>query len=96
VDLGEDIMEDLYQWLYDNYVLPELQETAEEYDTILSKFAERVSLTQTDRLRLIDLVTGMRLEWGTNAFVLGIRFGMELKSPRVQSKEPDWLLRFLP
>jgi len=89
-------MEDLYQWLYDYYALPELRDAAEEHDTVLFAFAERVSLTRKERLRLLDLVTAIRMDWGTEAFALGVRFGMELKSPRVQSREPDWLLSFLP
>jgi len=89
-------MEDLYQWLYDYYALPELQDTAAEHNAVLSAFAERVPLTRLQRLRLTDMVTGMRMEWGTEAFALGIRFGMDLKSPRVQSRKPGWLLDFLP
>ncbi len=89
-------MEDLYQWLYDYYALPELRDIAGEHDTVLFAFAERASLTRIERLRLLDMVSGMRLEWGVEAFALGVRFGMELKSPRVQSRDPDWLLRFLP
>ncbi len=89
-------MDDLYQWLFDHYALPELRDTAEEHDDALSAFAERAALTRIQRLRLIDMVSNMRLEWGPEAFALGVRFGLGLHVPRARSREPGWLMDFLP
>lgn len=89
-------MSTIYEWLYDRYALPKLRDIAEDHDTALTAFAGRVALSQKERLRLHDMVSNMRLEWGAEAFALGVRFGLRLNTPRTRSREPGWLMDFLP
>lgn len=37
-----------------------------------------------------------RLDWGTEAFTLGVRFGLDLAVPRALQLDGDGLLQFLP
>ena len=38
----------------------------------------------------------IRLDWGTEAFTLGVRFGLDLAVPRALQLDGDGLLQFLP
>ena len=89
-------MSNIYEWLFNHYALPKLRSFESSYNDALSAFAERASLTQKERLRLHDMDSNIRLEWGTEIFALGIRFGMRLNGSRPQRREPDWLMDFLP
>ena len=89
-------MSNIYEWLFDHYALPKLKGIEREHNDAVSAFAERVSLTKKERLRLHDMVSNMRLEWGVEVFALGVRFGLRLNQPRGQRREPGWLLNFLP
>lgn len=88
--------DDLYEWLYETYALPKIQDICDGQDDALVKFAQRVSLTQKQRLRLTDMAANMRVQCGTEAFALGVRFGMELAAPRSPDTDCSWLLHFLP
>lgn len=89
-------MSDLYQWLYDHYALPELEDLMEGQDGILAEYAARASLTKRQRRCLVDMAENMRLQWGTEAFTLGVRFGQALSAPRALDADCQWLLNFLP
>lgn len=86
----------IYEWLFDHYALPKLEKIRTSHNDALTAFAERTGLSKTERLRLHDMVSNMRLEWGTEAFALGVRFGLRLNGPRIQRRDPDWLMYFLP
>ena len=89
-------MLNIYEWLFECYALPKLQRMEAEHNDALAAFAERVSLGRVERLRLHDMVSNMRVVWGAEAFALGVRFGLRLSQPRVRSREPGWLMNFLP
>ena len=89
-------MSNIYEWLFNRYALPKLRGLENSYNDALSAFAERVSLTRKERLRLLDMASNMRLEWGMEVFALGVRFGMRLNGPRPPRREPDWLMDVLP
>ena len=89
-------MTNIYEWLFDHYALPKLRDIAADHDDALAAFSERAELSKTGRLRLHDMVSNMRLEWGTKVFTLGVRFGLRLNQPYTQRRKPGWLLDFLP
>ena len=89
-------MSNIYEWLFDHYVLPKLRSLENSYNDVLTSFSERAGLSKTERLRLHDMISNMRLEWGTEVFTLGVRFGQRLNGPRPRRREPGWLMDFLP
>jgi len=89
-------MNNTYEWLFDNYALPKLKNIEKGYIEILDALAERLSLSKIERLRLHDIISNMRLDWGAEVFALGVRFGMRLSAPRGPSRDCRWLLEFLP
>ena len=88
-------MDDIYKWLYNSYAAPELEEMAQHQEAILRAFAEALPIPPEDRLCLRDLSTGIRLDWGTEVFALGVRLGMALAAPR-EPAAGQWLTSFLP
>lgn len=89
-------MDNIYEWLFDHYALPKLRRIENSCNEALTAYAERAGLSKKERLRLLDMVSNMRLEWGAEAFALGVRFGLRLNGPRPRPREPGWLLDFLP
>ena len=89
-------MNNLYGWLYDYYVLPKLKDIERDHNDAITAYAERAGLSKVERLRLHDMVTNMRLEWGMEAFAIGVRFGLRLNNPRTRTNKDGWLLSFLP
>ena len=53
-------------------------------------------MSKKERLRLLDMVSNIRLEWGVEVFTLGVRFGQRLNQPNPRRREPGWLMDFLP
>lgn len=64
-------MKNIYLWLYERYAVPKLKDLNKAHTEITATFAERVGLSQTNRLRLDDLTGNMRLQWGAEVFALG-------------------------
>lgn len=93
---GIFLMEDLYQWIYDYYALPKLNDIETDYNNVVSAFSARVGLSKGESLRLHDLVSNMRLEWGAASFALGVKFGLRLCCAHTRSERPGWLMDFLP
>ena len=89
-------MKNIYLWLYERYAVPKLKDLNKARTEITATFAERVGLSQTNRLRLDDLTGNMRLRWGAEVFALGVRFGLRMNAPRTQPKDCSWLTYFLP
>ena len=89
-------MNDTYQWLYDNYAVPRLEPLDEGHQAVMTEFAARLSMSKKDRRCLLDLMENIRLEWGTEAFTLGVRFGLDLAMPRDLRLDGGGLLQFLP
>ena len=62
-------MKEIYEWLYDHYAEPVLNEKPLFQDQVLE---EALSAAPEDlRLRLFDQVAGLRLRWCTEAFAPG-------------------------
>ena len=89
-------MKDIYVWLFDYYALPKLKPLEVKHQKFIAAAAGRLSLSQKNCLRLIDLTDNMRLQWGTEAFALGLRFGLRLNGPRSRSWDCSRLTNFLP
>lgn len=87
--------DNIYEWLFEHYALPQIKCIQDGQDDILMQFADRVSLTQRQRLYLADTAINMRSQWGTESFALGIQFGMALAAPRVPDEDCSTLLYFL-
>lgn len=88
-------MNKTYQWLFDSYAEPKLRDIEEGHREILQEMAECLSLSKKERLRLQDMVSNMRLQWGTEAFALGVRFGLRLTASRGRSRDCTWLRYYL-
>ena len=89
-------MSNIYEWLFDHYALPKLRCFESNYNDVLAAFAERTSLTKKEHLRLHDMISNMRLEWGVEVFTMGVRFGLRLNQPNTRRRELGWLMDFLP
>ena len=89
-------MPDLYQWLYDHYALPKLKYLESGQENILKQLSERLPLSRHQQRCLLDTGENLRLQWGTEAFALGIRFGLELAAPRSPDEDCAWLMNLLP
>ena len=62
------------------------------YDWLYNNYA-------VPRLEPLDeghLMENIRMDWGTEAFTLGVRFGLDIAMPRDLRLDPDALLQFLP
>lgn len=89
-------MDDIYDWLFDAYALPQMQELDQMHDKLLDQLAGALALSCGGRLSLCDVVSGMRLQWGAEAFRLGVRMGLALNGPRPGEPDCGWLMSFLP
>lgn len=88
-------MEDIYAFLYDSYAAPELEEMASDQEEIIRAYVQRLSIPRSERLRLRDLVSHISLQWGTEAFALGLWFGLRLTDPAGRPFDREWLTRLL-
>ena len=75
-------MDDIYEWLFDQYDLPQMQDIAGGQDQVLDRLAGALRLSRNGRRSLMDIADNMRVQWGTEAFVLGLRMGLGLCGPR--------------
>lgn len=89
-------MYEIYHWLYDHYAVPRLDPLDDGHQAAVKEFAARLDMSRKNRRRLLDLVENIRLDWGTEAFTLGVRFGLDLAMQRAPRLDPDVLLQFLP
>ena len=89
-------MNKTYEWLFDSYAEPKLKDIEEGHIEVLQEMAECLSLSKKERLRLQDMVSNMRLQWGTEAFALGVRFGLRLTAPQGKSRDCQRLKYYLP
>ena len=71
-------MFNIYQWLYDHYALPQLETLESGQEDILKQISAHLTLSEQERFRLLNTMENLRLQWGTETFSLGIRFGLEL------------------
>ena len=89
-------MYDIYDWLYNNYAVPRLEPLDEGHQAAVMEFAARLDMSRKNRRHLLDLMENIRMDWGTEAFTLGVRFGLDIAMPRDLRLDPDALLQFLP
>ena len=89
-------MTNIYEWLFDHYALPKLQDIKSDHFAAEDAFSDRTNLSRKERLHLKDMISNMRLEWGVCAFALGVEFGLQLHSTSARTQKPGWLLNFLP
>ena len=82
-------MREMYEWLYDHYAEPVLNENPLFQDRALE---EALSAAPEDlRLRLFDQVAGLRLHWCTEAFARGVQLGLALEAE--EGRVPDYRSR---
>ncbi len=75
-------MDDFYPWLFDHYALPQLTALDKSGQDAAAAVAAELSLDEDGRIRMADFADGLRLQWGTEAFALGVRLGLALYGPR--------------
>lgn len=69
-------MENIYEWLYDNYAEPQLSALPVFQDELLQPILRMVS--ETERIDLTDKLISLQLNWCTAAFQIGLQLGMRL------------------
>ena len=84
-------MDNLYEWLYDAYVLPQMEDIAKGQDALLDQLCEALRLSKTEKRCLEDVAESLRLHWGTEAFAIGVRVGLDLTGPRTRETDASWL-----
>lgn len=89
-------MDNLYQWLYDYYALPQLEGLASGQDAVLDQLTARLTLSRRERRSLLDIMENLRLQWGTEVFAIGVQFGRELTEQRTPPIDCGRLMDFLP
>lgn len=88
-------MEDIYAFLYDSYAAPELEDMASDQEEIIRAYIQRLPIPRRERLLLRDLVSHISLQWGTEAFALGLWLGLHLTDPAGRPFDREWLMRLL-
>lgn len=88
-------MEDIYEFLYDSYAAPKLEDMASDQEEILRAFAARLPIPRRERLRLQDLGAHISQQWGTEAFALGLWLGLRLTDPAGRPFDCERLTRLL-
>lgn len=82
-------MKEIYEWLYDHYAEPVLNEKPLFQDQVLE---EALSAAPEDlRLRLFDQVAGLHLRWCTEAFARGVQLELALEAE--EGRVPDYRSR---
>ena len=89
-------MDDIYEWLYEQYARPQMRDMEDRHHAALAAFAERLQLSKHPRRCLPDLGENMRLDWGTEAFFHGVQFGLRLSDTEDRPQVCAWLTDFLP
>ena len=75
-------MNTTYEWLYDNYAEPQLNEIFANEEKTLKELIEKMNLSTEERIRLSDTVSALRLRWGAEVFAMGIQLGARLAVPQ--------------
>ena len=73
-------MNSTYEWLYDNYAEPQLNEIFANEEKTLKELIEKMNLSTEERIRLSDTIVALRLHWGAEVFALGVQMGARLVS----------------
>lgn len=76
-------MNTTYEWLYDNYAEPQLNEIFANEEKNLKELIEKMNLSTEERIRLSDTVVALRLHWGAEVFALGVQMGARLVSMKL-------------
>lgn len=74
-------MEAIYERLYRLYAFPDMKYLESEQQEILDRFVEVLAVPKEKRLDVIDMIHTLRLEWGLESFVLGLRLGEGIAAP---------------
>lgn len=76
-------MNEFYQWLYDHYAVPQIDESAfpASYQAHKQEWLATLENQPTDeRLLAIDLMNLLKMYWGTQSFAYGVQAGLLLAS----------------
>ena len=74
-------MEAIYERLYRLYAFPDMKYLESAQQEILDRFVEVLAVPKEKRLDVIDMIHTLRLEWGLESFVLGLRLGEGIAAP---------------
>lgn len=74
-------MEAIYERLYRLYAFPDMKYLESEQQEILDRFVKVLAVPKEKRLDVIDIIHTLRLEWGLESFVLGLRLGEGIATP---------------
>ena len=76
-------MNQFYEWLYDHYAEPRYDDSQfpAAYQDQKRKWNElSQTLSDHERILILDFLSSVRLHWGTQAFACGVHIGLLLGS----------------
>lgn len=74
-------MNDFYEWLYENFVRPRLDEDTfdEGYQENKQRWLKVIeALPANERILSLDMISSVKYAWGEQAFAYGVQVGMML------------------
>lgn len=74
--------DETYEWLYDNYARDLLAQIMDRESALINGTLSPMSLTDDQKITLLDLLTDLRLRAGVEVFALGLQLGVRLTAPR--------------
>ena len=77
-------MNDIFEWLYDNYALP-LMSVGKQADAIREVIAAHA---EPDQLFVQDQLETLCMVWGTEAFTIGLQLGLRLSTGQNVPESP--------
>ena len=77
-------MEKTYEWLYDHYAEPRLDQLPAFDREEVARLAAAVP--EGERLAWTDALNSLQLRWCTDAFSLGVRLGLDLAGRPYRSR----------
>ena len=67
-----------YEWLYDNYALPRLEELRNAGNAQMELLVRDFPLSDWKCIEVLDQLARLRSQWGEEVFALGVQLGMQL------------------
>lgn len=74
-----------YEWLYDNYALPQLEELRSTGNAQMELLVRAFPLSDWNRIEVLDQLARLRLQWGEEMFALGVQMGLGLAAPHAEN-----------
>lgn len=88
-------MENIYEFLYEHYAFPQMASVNSTQQELFNKFISKFDLSLEKQIFTYDFLSLLRMQWGVEAFAVGIHLGFELAAPYSSSDFYDSLMFLL-